>query len=114
MFQDGLVVCVVGFFVVFLGMFMIMSVVIWMRNISISRVQKKVSSKEKPITKQEIKTPTEVYTAISMALYLNKFLKEEDHHTITIQKSTIPFSPWVTKGRNSIVTQNNTFYGRRK
>ena len=114
MFQNGIVVSAVSMFVVFFGMFTIMSVVIWMRNISISRTQKKVSSKERPITKQEIKIPTEIGTAIAMALYLNKFLTEEESHTITIQKSTIPFSPWVTKGRNSVVAQNNTFYGRRK
>lgn len=114
MLQDGIVVSLISILVVFFGMFMISMLVAWMGDIALGRTSKKVSTHSKPVTKQEIKVPSDVSAAIAMALYLNKFFSEEEHHMITIQKSTIPFSPWVTKGRNSVVTQNNAFYGRRK
>ncbi len=114
MLQDGLVVSLVSILVVFFGMALIITLVAWLGDITLKRTQKKVSTHLKPMTKQEVKVPADVSSAIAMAIYLHKFFSEEEHHMITIQKSTIPFSPWVTKGRNSVVTQNNTFYGRRK
>ncbi|HOW16737.1 MAG TPA: hypothetical protein PK443_03405 [bacterium] len=114
MLFDGVIVSVVSVLVVFIGISMILALIVLMGNISIKRTQKKLSKQLKPVTKQEVKMPTEVSSAIAMALYLNKFLSDEEHHLITIQKSTMPFSPWLTRGRNSVVAQNNSFYGRKK
>ena len=65
------------------------------------------------IDRKELKIPREVAIAISLALYMNRFIDEKTGDQITMKKSTIPFSPWTTRGRGNIIA-NRVLFSRRK
>ncbi len=65
------------------------------------------------INRQELKLPKDVAIAISLALYMNRFLDEESQDQITMKKSTIPFSPWTTRGRGGMIANRMIFYRRK-
>jgi len=68
---------------------------------------------ETKIDKKEVKLPKDVAIAISLALYMNKFLEDENQDQITMRKSTIPFSPWSTNARGGMIANRMMFFRRK-
>lgn len=112
MFHQGLMVSFISILVVFFGMGIIVVFIYLSAEMAIRRTKKRLPV-DKIITKKEIEVPADVVTAMAMALYFNKFLGDEEQHQITIQKVTMPFSPWLTRGRNSTVTRTIGIFGRK-
>jgi Na+-transporting methylmalonyl-CoA/oxaloacetate decarboxylase gamma subunit len=115
MFAHGMMISIVSLFVVFIGMLLLVFFINVMMELSIRRTRKRVvKSSGEELNREDIKIPADISVAIGMALYLNKFLAGNEQHRITIHKSTIPFSPWVTKGRNNMVSTVTSMFGRKK
>ena len=114
-------VVLISFIFVFLGMTMLVLLVSLLSELSFRRTRGKIKrqnlreakNSEAKIDKQEIKTPRDVSIAISLAVYLNKFLEDDNQEQITMRKSTIPFSPWSTKARGVLIANRMLFFRRK-
>jgi Na+-transporting methylmalonyl-CoA/oxaloacetate decarboxylase gamma subunit len=107
----GLGISIVGIIFVFIGLVLI-SILISFIGIFANRRKKKIFKDVVDI--KSLNIPNDVSAAIAMALYLNRLFFEEEDREITIKKVTLPFSPWVTRGRNQMVSISNAIFRRRK
>ncbi len=115
MFVHGVTISIISILVVFTGMLLLVLFINLMMEWSIRRTRKRITNTSgAELKRDDIKIPADVSVVIGMALYLNRFLTDNEQHIVTIQKSTIPFSPWVTKGRNAMVSTATSIFGRRK
>jgi Na+-transporting methylmalonyl-CoA/oxaloacetate decarboxylase gamma subunit len=109
--EQGLNISILGILIVFMGLSLIAFLIRFVDYLGTRRKKQKIG-KDKQIDAKELSVPSEVSVAIGMALYLNRLFSEEEHE-ITIKKVRLPFSPWVTRGRNAVVTASNIIFSKK-
>lgn len=114
-------VVLISFLFVFAGMALLVILIGLLGELSFRRTKGKIRRQklkeakdfESNIDKEKVKLPKDVAIAISLALYMNKFLEDENQDQITMRKSTIPFSPWSTNARGGMIANRMIFFRRK-
>lgn len=98
-FNDGIVIAVVGYVIVFSALVVLFFVFNNFSKIINYYIRKKLrkEGKEQHAREKELHVPGDVAAAISMAIYMYHELHDEESNVITIRRVSKSYSPWNSK-----------------
>lgn len=97
--QDGLIITVVGYVIVFLALVVLYFVFTYLARAMSWYIRKRLEKQGKPVAshEDEMMIPGDVGAAIAMALFLYYELHDEESNILTIKKISKSYSPWSIK-----------------
>lgn len=98
-FNDGLVIAIVGYVIVFSALVVLFFVFNNFSKIINYNIRKKLlkQGKHEHAREKELMIPGDEAAAISMAIYLYSELHDEESNIITIKRVSKRYSPWSSK-----------------
>ncbi|MBN1114771.1 MAG: OadG family protein [Oligoflexia bacterium] len=108
---SGIELAVLGLLVVFSGL-LVITLLLYAATAFINK-KFKIPGMQSGHGQDEYIT-SDVAVAIAAALYLYGIMHEDElQRLLTIQKVTVPFSPWANKNINEVISRNDAVYRRR-
>ena len=97
--NDGIVIAVVGYVIVFSALVVLFFVFNNFSKIINYNIRKKLRKEGKEVDKKEkqLEIPGDVAAAISLAIYMYHELHDEESNIITIKRVSKRYSPWSSK-----------------
>jgi glutaconyl-CoA/methylmalonyl-CoA decarboxylase subunit delta len=97
--EDGLIITVVGYVIVFLALLTLYITFTWIAKLTNLYVRKRLEREGKPVGKngKTLLVPGDEGAAIAMALYLFNELHDEESTVLTIERVSKIYSPWSSK-----------------
>ena len=96
--DDGLVITVVGYVIVFLALVVLYFVFTYLARAMNFYIRKRLERQGKMTGKEEVAMiPGDVSAAISLALYFYCELHDEESNVLTIERVSKNYSPWSSK-----------------
>ncbi len=98
-FNDGIVIAIVGYVIVFSALLVLFFVFNNFSKIINFFIRKKLrkEGKENDAMEKELHVPGDIAAAISLALYMYNELHDEESNIITIRRVSKRYSPWSSK-----------------
>ncbi len=100
--QDGVIISVVGIFIVFVALFFLYKVFAWVSLLISMNIRQKLRRQGKLAAGDQasLEIPADHSAAIAMALYLYQELHDEESNILTIERKSRYYSPWCSKYYN--------------
>jgi Na+-transporting methylmalonyl-CoA/oxaloacetate decarboxylase gamma subunit len=97
--QDGLIITVVGYVIVFLALAVLYFVFTYLARFMAYYMRRRLERAGKPHKgrNEEMYVEGDVGAAIALAIYLSTELHDEESNVLTIQRVSRVYSPWSSK-----------------
>jgi Na+-transporting methylmalonyl-CoA/oxaloacetate decarboxylase gamma subunit len=100
--QDGVIISLVGIFIVFTALFILYKVFAWISLLISLNIRLKLKREGKLTGSEDdsLMIPADHSAAIAMALFLYNELHDEESNVLTIERVSRIYSPWCSKYYN--------------